>query len=57
MEAKEIKLTFKCDIATFDQRLVKDLDLLTALSIALNKELALRGLVGNQELRLEGLTG
>lgn len=56
MEVKEIKLTFKCDIATFDQRLVKDLDLLTALSIALNKELTLRGLAGNQTLRLEGLT-
>ena len=57
MEAKEIKLTFKCDIVTYDQRLIKDLDLLTALSVAIHKELHLRGLAGNQELRLEGLTG
>jgi hypothetical protein len=57
MNAKEIKLTFTCDILTFDQRLVKDLDLLTALSVALHKEINLRGLSGNQGLRLEGLTG
>lgn len=56
MEAKEINLTFTCDIVTYDQRLVKDLDLLTALSVALHKELNLRGLAGNQTLRLEGLT-
>jgi hypothetical protein len=57
MELKEVKLTFKCDIATWHQQEVKDLDLLKAISEAVTKELNLLGLAGNQTLKLEGHTG
>jgi hypothetical protein len=57
MELKEVKLTFKCNIATWNQQQVKDLDLLKAISEAVTKELNLLGLAGNQTLILEGLTG
>lgn len=57
MEAKEIKLTFKCTIVTYNQQQIKDADLMGIITAAIEGKIVLKGLIGNQELRLEGLTG
>ena len=57
MEAKEIKLTFKCTIVTYNQQQIKDADLMGIITAAIEGKIVLKGLMGNQELRLEGLTG
>ena len=57
MDLKEIKLKFECDIATWHQQQVKDLDLHKAICEAINKELNLWGLAGNQTLSLKGEMG
>ena len=57
MEAKEIKLTFKCTIVTYNQQQIKGADLMGIITAAIEGKIVLKGLIGNQELRLEGLTG
>ena len=55
--AKEVKLTFTCDIVTFHQDCIHDMGLLESLILELNAKLLHLALTANHELRLEGVIG